>query len=173
VERDAEGRLLVMADSSFLINFLVVDRMDILKRLPQYRFHMVNHVRAEIRYESQRARLQAAMEGGGVTEIEITDPAEILMYDEFRKFLGDGESASLAVAVSRRCVIAADEKGRFRRELFSRLGEDYLLDTLGALIVAIRGRVITLAEAEALRARLREHRFDMDPTPFAELLDEQ
>ena len=171
MQRDAEGRLLVVADSSFLINFLVVDRMDILCRLPQFRFHVVNHVRAEIRYQSQRARLQAATEGGAVTEIEITDLAEILLYDEFRKFLGDGEAASLGVAVSRRWVIAADEKGRFRRELFSRLGEDYLLDTLGALIIAIREGVIPVAEAETLRARLREHRFDMDPTPFDELLE--
>ena len=79
MERDADGRLLVVADSSFLINFLAVDRMDILGRLAQFRFHVVNHVRAEIRYESQSVRLQAATEGGGVTEIEITDPAEILL----------------------------------------------------------------------------------------------
>jgi predicted nucleic acid-binding protein len=172
VERDADGRLLVVADSSFLINFLVVDRMDILKRLPRFRFHVVNHVRAEIRYESQRARLQAAIDGGGVTEIEIVDPSEILVYDELRSFLGDGEAASLAVAVTRRWVIAADEKGRFRSELFTRLGEDYLLDTLGALLTAIRADVITVAHAEALRTQLQEHRFQMDSTPFDELLRE-
>ena len=172
MERDAEGRLLVVADSSFLINFLVVDRMDILSRLSRFRFHVVNHVVAEIRYESQRARLQGATESGGVTEIEITDPAEILLYDELRKFLGDGEAASLAVAVSRRWGIAADEKGRFRRGLFSRLGENYLLDTLGTLLTAIRVDVITVAHAEALRTQLQEHRFQMDPSPFEELLRE-
>ena len=172
MEQDADGRLLVVADSSFLINFLAIDRMDILSRLPKFRVHLVNHVRAEIRYESQRSRLQAAMEAGGVIEIEITDPGEILLYDELRKFLGDGESASLAVAVSRRWVIAADEKGRFRRELFSRLGEDYLLDTLGALVTAIRADVITVAHAEALRTQLQEHRFQLDPTPFDQLLRE-
>jgi predicted nucleic acid-binding protein len=172
VERDADGRLLVVADSSFLINFLAVDRMDILSRLPQFRFHFVNHVRAEIRYESQRVRLQAATEAGGVTEIEVTEPGEILLYDEFRSFLGDGESASLAVAVSRRWIIAADEKGRFRRELLTRLGENYLFDTLGALLTAIRANVITVAHAEALRRQLQAHRFQMDSTPFDELLRE-
>src|SRR5438046_886818 len=146
--------------------------MDIVSRLPQFRFSVVNHVRAEIRYESQRVRLEAAMESGGVTEIEISDPAEILLYDELRSFLGDGESASLAVAVSRRWVIAADEKGRFRRELFGRLGENYLLDTLGALLTAIKSDIITVADAEAMRSQLREHRFEMDPTPFEDLLHE-
>ena len=146
MERGDDGRLLVVTDASFLINFLVLDRMDILAGLPQFRFHVVNHVRTEIRYENQRARLQAATEGGAVTDIEITDLAEILLYDEFRKFLGDGEAASLAMAVTRRWIVAADEKGRFRRELFSRLGEDHLLDTLGALLTAIRADVITVAQ---------------------------
>jgi hypothetical protein len=44
VERDADGRLLVVADSSFLINFLVLGRVDLLGGLPQLRFHVVNHV---------------------------------------------------------------------------------------------------------------------------------
>jgi predicted nucleic acid-binding protein len=113
------------------------------------------------------------VESGIVTEIEVTDPDEILLYDEFRKFLGDGESASLAVAVARRWAIAADAKGRFRRELFARLGEDYLLNTLGALLTAIRAGVITVDEAEALRVQLRENRFEMDSTPFDDLLKEE
>jgi predicted nucleic acid-binding protein len=163
----------VVADSSFLINFLVLDRVDVLGGLPQFRFHVLNHVCAEIRYEDQRGRLQAATEGGIVTEIEITDPGEILLYDELRRFLGDGESASLAVAVSRHWVIAADEKGRFRRELFARLGEDCLLDTAGALVTAISAGVISVAQAEVLRSRLRENRFEMDPRPFDELMREE
>jgi predicted nucleic acid-binding protein len=173
VEQDPDGRLLVIADASFLINLLAVDRIHILSRLPQFRFHVINHVRAEIRYESQRVRLQAAMEGGLVTEIEITEPGEVRLYHELRSFLGDGEAASLAVAVSRRWVIAADEKGRFHREVFDRLGEDYLLDTLGALLTAIKTKVLTVGEADALRAQLRDHRCEMDPTPFDELLSEE
>lgn len=172
MEKDADGRLLVVADSSFLINFLVLDRMDILGELAQFRLHVLNHVRAEIRYENQRARLQAAVDSGIMTEIEITDPSEILMYAEFRQFLGDGESASLAVAVSRRWVIAADEKGRFRRELFGRLGENYLLDTAGALVTAIKAGAISVELAEALRAQLRGNRFEMDPRPFDEMIRE-
>ena len=173
MERGDDGRLLVVADASFLINFLVLDRMDILGGLSLFRFHVVNHVSAEIQYEEQRRRLRVATESGVVREIEITEPGEILRYDEFRRFLGDGESASLAVAVSRRWVIAADEKGRFRRELFARLGENYLLDTAGALVTAIRAGAITTAQAEIVRARLRENRFEMDPRPFDELVKEE
>ena len=96
MERDANGRVLVVAESSFLINFLLLDRMDILHGLRQFSFQVLDHVSAEIRYSDQQTRLQAAVAAGIVSELEITDPAEILLYDEFRKFLGDGE-ACLAV----------------------------------------------------------------------------
>ncbi|MBI4611949.1 MAG: hypothetical protein HY726_23410 [Candidatus Rokubacteria bacterium] len=173
MQRDPDGRLLVVTESSFLINFLAVDHMDILAGLRQFKFYVLDHVRAEIQYPDQQARLQAAVAAGIVSELEITERQEILLYDEFRKFLGDGESACLAVAVSRRWVIAADEKGRFRRELFERLGEQYLLDTPGALVAAIRCGLITIPEAEELREQLREHRFEMDPRPFEDLLREE
>jgi predicted nucleic acid-binding protein len=147
--------------------------MDILAGLRQFKFYVLDHVKAEIRHPDQQARLGAALAAGIISELEITEPPEILLFDEFRKFLGDGESACLSVAVSRRWVIAADEKGRFRRELFERLGEAYLLDTPGALVAAIKGSLITIQQAEELREPLRQHRFEMDPRPFEELLGEE
>jgi predicted nucleic acid-binding protein len=173
VERDADGRLLVVTDSSFLINFLILDQAEILGRLQRFRFHVLDHVVAEVQYGEQRRRLETALQRGFLEPLEITDPDEILSYDGFRQFLGDGEAACLAVATSRRWILAADEKGRFRRELFARLGEDYLLNTLGGLLTAIRTGVITVAEAEALRTQLRGNRFEMDSTPFEELLREE
>ncbi len=101
-------------------------------------------------------RLQAALAAGTVTEIEKTDLAEIGLYDELRRGgrLGDGESACLAVAATRRWAIAADEKGRLRREIVERLGEDYSLDTPGALVAALRAGLVTVPEAEAIREEL-------------------
>jgi predicted nucleic acid-binding protein len=173
VERDADGRFLVVTDSSFLINFLILDRAEILGRLRQFRFHALDHVVTEVSYREQRRRLETALEKGFLEPLEITDPDEILSYHGFRQFLGDGEAACLAVAASRRWLLAADEKGRFRRELLARLGEGYLLNTLGALLTAIRTGVITVSEAEALRTQLRDNRFKMDSTAFEELLREE
>jgi hypothetical protein len=106
VERDADGRLLVVADSSFLINFLVLGRVDLLGGLPQLRFHVVNHVTAEIQYDVQRARLQAAVESGIVTEIEVTDPDEILLYDD--------SGSSSATGSLRRWPWRSQDAGRSR-----------------------------------------------------------
>jgi predicted nucleic acid-binding protein len=172
VERDVDGRLLVVADSSFLINFLALDRLDILAALRQFRFHVLDHVLAEIRYEEQRRRLEAGMQRKVVEPLEIEDLDEIRLYDEFRQVLGDGEAACLAVAVNRRWLLAADEKGRFQRELFGRLGESYLLNTLGALVTAVQVRVLTIGEGEELREQLRRHRFDTGSRPLNEFLGE-
>lgn len=173
MERDAVGRVLVVTDASFLINFLAIDRLDILGALTQFRFHVLNHVEAEIRRDDQQARLGAGLAAGVLQPVEITDPDEILLYDMFRRYLGDGESACLALGARRRWVVAADEKGRFRRELFDRLGEDHLLNTLGALLCALRTGIIDVNEATQLRDQLRVNRFDMDQRPFEQLLDEE
>lgn len=173
MERDGAGRILVAVDSSLLINFLLLGRMDILGQLRAFCFCVVNHVTEEILRAEQRARLQTAVAAGFVQEVEITEPEEILLYDGFRAVLGDGEAACMAIAVRRRWVVAGDEKGRFRRELFDRLGENYLLDTPGVLLTAIRGGVITADEASHLREILRQNRFQMDPRPFDDLLKEE
>lgn len=171
MKRTPDGRILVVADTSFLVNLLVIDRMDILAELRGYAFRVPNHVVGEIEEEEQTNRLQTALANGTVEEIEITDLAEIALYSELRAFLGDGESACVAVGATRQWVIAADEKGRLRREILERLGNEYLLDTPGALVAALRAQIITVREAEAIRDQLAQNRFVMkDIPPFEQLL---
>ena len=174
MERTPEGRILVVADTSFLVNFLAINRVDILARLRAFAFRVPNHVIVEVEYEDQKERLQAALATGTVSEVEITEILEIALYAELRAFLGDGESTCLAVAATRRWAIATDEKGRLRREIVERLGEEYLLDTPGTLVAALRAGILTLPEAEAIRQELARHRFTMkDVPPFEELLREE
>lgn len=172
MERTPDGRILVVADTSFLVNFLTLDRMDLLRGLWAYAFHVPNHVVAEVEYEEQQKRLTAAIGDGTLTELEITDPAEMTLYAELRRFLGDGESACLAVAVTRRWVIATDEKRRLQREIMEQLGEEYLLNTPGAIVLALREGVLTVPEVEEIRRELARHRFTMDVPPFEELFHE-
>lgn len=174
MERTPDGRILAVTDTSFLVNFLGLDRMDILRGLRGYAFRIPNHVVMEVEYQDQKERLYAALADGTVSEIEITDPSEIALYAELRTFLGDGESACLAVAGTRRWVIAADEKGRLRREIHERLGKHYLLNTAGALVEVLRAGILTVPDAEEIRRELATRRFVMsDVPPFEELLCEE
>jgi predicted nucleic acid-binding protein len=170
MERAADGPILVVVDTSCLINFLIVDRLDIFGALQGYTFVVPNHVVAEVTDATQRARLEAALTARVVTEIEITDLAEIETYIALRRVLGDGESACLAIAATRGWVIAADEKGRLRREVYERLGEAALVNTPGILVAAIQAGILTADGAETLRAELAKNRFVMDIPPFSELI---
>jgi predicted nucleic acid-binding protein len=170
MERAADGPIVVIVDTSCLINFLIVDRMDLFGALSGYAFVVPNHVVAEVTDATERTRLAAAMTAGVVTEIEITDLAEIELYVALRRILGDGESACLAVAATRGWVMAADEKGRLRREAYERLGEAALVNTPGILVSAIQEGILTAEGAETLRAMLASLRFVMDLPPFSKLI---
>jgi predicted nucleic acid-binding protein len=169
MERAADGAIPVIVDTSCLINFLIADRMDLFGALRGYTFVVPNHVVAEVTDATQRARLDAALTARVVTEIEITDLAEIELYVALRRVLGDGESACLAVAATRGWALAADEKGRFRREAYERLGEAALVNTPGILVAVIQAGILTVDEAEGLRDVLARNRFVMDIPPFKDL----
>ncbi|MBZ0161014.1 hypothetical protein [Candidatus Methylomirabilis sp.] len=165
------GRSWSWPTRAFWLTSLPSDRMDILHQLRGYAFRIPNHVVAEVEYEDQKKRLHDAFAEGTLSEIEITDIAEIALYAELRRVLGDGESACLAVAATRRWVMAGDEKGRLRREVMERLGEGYLLNTPGAIVEALRAGILTVSEAEEIRMELARRRFVMsDVPPFEELL---
>jgi predicted nucleic acid-binding protein len=67
--------VIVITDTSVLINFLVLDQAPLLARLPDHRFVVTEHVRAEItdHYQDQLQRLEAAFAAGILEEIRVTD----------------------------------------------------------------------------------------------------
>lgn len=153
----------VATDTSLLVNFLRIDRMDILGALPGFRFCVLNHVIDEVSQEPQAARLQAALAEGHVVEFELTDLGAIAEYDELRKNLGDGEAATIAAGAHRQWVIGMDEKARAKREAIARVGEHNLLNTPGVLVHAVHVGLLTLAEAEQIRLDLAGENYVIKP----------
>ena len=153
----------VATDTSLLVNFLRIDRMDILGVLPGFRFCVLNHVIGEVTQEPHAARLQAALAEGHVVEFELTDLGAIADYDELRQNLGDGESATIAAGAHEQWVIGMDEKSRAKREAIARVGEHNLLNTPGVLVHAVHVEVLTLAEAEQIRLDLADENYVIKP----------
>ena len=85
----------VVADTSVLINFLRIDRMDLLAALPE-QIIVTDHVGVEISsdYAEQRERFDQAMLVRIVVEEAVVDPVEV----EF--FLRLGASCSLNCSLS-------------------------------------------------------------------------
>jgi hypothetical protein len=72
------GSAIVVADTSVIINFLRIDRMDLIGSHPSP-FIVTDHVADEIAdsYPEQQARFHAALGSGHITQHRIDDPAEM------------------------------------------------------------------------------------------------
>ena len=160
----------VVVDSSVLINFLHLKRLDIFGKLNFLVFWVPEHVVEEIKDPDQKKQLNEAFKNGWIRKTSITDIEEISLFALHTKTLGKGESACLAVAESRGWFIACDEKRKFRKEAQKRLGEGKIFTTAGLILLAIRKSILTVDEADSLKATLEKKRFKMNFSSFRDLL---
>jgi predicted nucleic acid-binding protein len=161
---------LVFVDASVLINFLHLDRLDLLGSFKEYRFAVPEEVEEEILWPELTARLKAARESGHITVEPTTDLKEISRIGDLRQVMGRGEAACLAMAEHRQGLIASDERGRFLREAQEGLGLHRVLDTPGLMLLAIRRGLLDVDAANRLKACLERHRFKMRFASFDELI---
>ena len=160
----------VVADANVLINLLHVARLEKCSRVPGLELVVPNHVREEISYPAERSEFDDAL-ARGILRIEvITDPEAVELFAELSERLGRGESACLAIAVEKGWMVASDEKRRFRREAWARIGPDRLLGTPELLALAIQAGLLTIEEADGDKAILETRRFKMGFASFRDLV---
>jgi predicted nucleic acid-binding protein len=153
----------VVIDTSTLINFLRIDRFDILARLSKYRFLATDHVRAEVtsHYVAQLARLEAALNSGELVEITLVTSAELSAFAAMQslRVLGSGECSAIAAAsVEMRPLAIDDFPARKKALAFNPTLR--LLDTVKLMVEAIQGGILTVAEADVIKEKwAKNHRF--------------
>jgi predicted nucleic acid-binding protein len=170
-------RAIVVADTSVLINFLRINRMDLIAAHPAS-FITTDHVAAEIAdiYPAQQARYAAALNTAQITEQRIDDLAELEIFLRLaaKGRLGAGERAAIAVALNRGCALAIDDARAIRRAL-----EDagitgnrlIILRTQDIVVELIRGGVVSIEAADAIREDwATNHRFRLMISSFRDLL---
>lgn len=172
MERAPDGRVLVVADTNVLINFLRASRLELVSHHVDYKLVVTEHVRKEVTYPEQSAELAAALSAGEIDEVQLTDPVELDTFAELNAVLGRGESAAIAVAANRAWVIAMDELGRAQREAYERVGRNRLINTPGLILSSIRNHTIDVTEADAIKDELESQgqSFAMSFDSFGELL---
>ena len=158
-------------DASVLINFLHLERLDILADIADVDFVVPEQVVEEITDSQQARTLAQAVRDGRLRCERSTDLDEVATYADLRQFMGRGEAACLSMAERRGWLVAVDERGRFLRMARERVGEHRILNTPGILLIAIRAGVLSLNEADVLKARLETHRFRMKFDSFRDVLD--
>lgn len=164
---------IVITDTSVLINFLVLDRVELLARLSSYRFVVTDHVHAEIteHYQDQLQRLEAAFKARFLEEISVTELAEVQLFAQLTATgLGIGECSAIAVAAHRNLTLAIDDKTAIKR--VERLNLNLpILSTETLVILLIEHNVLTIAEADAMKSEWeRNYRFRLNFQSFADRL---
>ena len=127
-------------------------------------------VLAEIVLPDQKQQVDGAVAVGILRIEELSSPETIALFAELRHLMGAGEAASLALAVHKGWAVASDEKRAFRREALVEVGASRILTTPGLYMVAIRAGLLSVADADADKARLDACKFTMGFSSFGNLI---
>ena len=165
--------IVVITYTSVLINFLVLDRTELLARLPNHRFVVTDHVRAEVtdHFPNQLQRLESAFAAGIFEEIRVTDLQEVQLFAQFTATgLGVGECSAIAVAAHRQLALAIDDKRAVKRLTSAGLNLT-IHSTESIVVLLIQHSVLTIAEADAMKQDWEQnHRFRLTFGSFAQRL---
>ena len=159
----------VAVDASVLINFLLLNRVDILGALSDYCFVVSDAVHKEITRPDQQILLSDAFDAKLLHKKKGTDPSELYVFAALTEVMGVGEASCLAAAEHRGWLLASDERGLFLRIARERIGENRILTTPEILLRAIRAGIITVEQADEAKACLEKNRFRMKFDSFADL----
>lgn len=148
------GRAEVLVDTSVLVNFLNVDRLDLLANHPDFVFLITNHVRKEIteHYAEQVQRLEEGISSGAVKEIAVTSIAELNLFAQLSQVgrLGAGECAVIAAATVQGILVAIDDK-RASKTALKHCPRQNVLDTVDLMVSLIRAGLIDVPTADAIK----------------------
>lgn len=165
----------VVADTSLVLNFLRLDRMDLLGA-----WHLdviaTDHVGAEITDPEHRIRYAHAQAAGHVREEVVTDPAEVGIFLKLfaTRRLGAGECSAIAVALNRGCPLAMDDNKALKKALAEAgtvPGCLAVYRTPDIVVDLIKAGVLDVQTADAMKEDWAlNHRFKLKIGSFAGLL---
>ena len=163
----------VALDTSVLINFLCIDRMDLIDRY-SHQFIVTDHVAAEIEdfYSEQQTRLKAALQSGTLKQVSIADQREVALFGSLGKSsrLGSGECSAIALAIAREYILAIDDRQATNqaRKISCNLR---ILTTQDVIVAMIHENLLSVAEADELKeAWAHQHRFRLPIKSFSDVL---
>jgi len=164
-------KLVLITDTSVLINFLVVDLVPKLVQLSGYEFWITDHVVNEIsdHYDTQLGRLLTAIKNGQLREISVNSLSEVEQFAKLTKLgLGVGECSAMSVAITRGHHIAIDDKTAIKR-LLAITTAVAVFTTSDLVILLIQQAIITVDYADKIKLEWeQQYRFKLPFTSFSE-----
>jgi len=169
--------MLLIADTSVLINFLKIDRMNLIGRHAP-RCLITEHVVAEVTdlYPDQKDRLSAAIAVGHLEVISVSEEAELDLFGRIQQAgrLGIGEASAIAVALNRGYSLGIDDRRAIKDAQALAAAEGGALTVWGTrdiVVRLIRAGHLSVEQADVLLVSWRtQHRFDLAIRSFSELI---
>lgn len=143
----------LVIDTSVLVNFLQIDRMDLIRDLSS-RFLVTDHAAGEISdaYGEQRARFDAALAAECCEVCRVESDAALEIFGRLTgiRRLGIGESATIAHALSIGAGVALDDRraANAARRIDERL---VILKTERLMVQMIHEGLLSVATADAIK----------------------
>ena len=164
-----------MADSSVLINFLRIDRIDLIAGL-SHSFLATDHVASEIsdRYPDQQQRFASALDSDAVILISVATEEERMLFAKLSVTgrLGAGECSAIAVAFQHGYMLAIDDRVAARQAV--RFVPSLNITTTKDLVVSmIRQNLLSVKEADHMLHEWSDrHRFRLNLRSFGDILEQ-
>jgi len=157
-------------DTCILINFALVERIELLTTLTEFKFCVPEDVWAEIERPDLRQIIDQHLRSGQLQLVRLDAPEELALFAIYSQVLGRGESACLAIAENRGWAIATDESKdrKWRRTIADKKLQ--IINTQTLILRSIKAGRITVQEADAIKATLELNRFRLSINSFADLL---
>lgn len=164
---------LTSCDTSFLINFLKIDRLDLLDRC-SHSFLISEHVLDEITncYTVQRSCLEKGLRQNILKQIKVDTAEELDTFVQLNitRQLGAGECASIALAYHRDYFLAIDDIQAIKKALVL-LPASRILRTQDLILLMIQEQLLDINEADQLiDVWATQHRFQIKIKSFREIL---
>ena len=166
-------RDIIVNDTSVLINFLKIDRLDLLGNC-SLRFLVTDHVGAEITdsFPDQLQRFQNGLQQHALEEINVAEPVEIELFSTLLRKgkLGIGECSPISVAIHRKYLLAIDDNLAIKSTL-SLAPHLPILRTQDLMVKMIQEGVLNILDADTiLQDWAKNHRFTLKINSFKDLL---
>jgi predicted nucleic acid-binding protein len=158
----------VCVDTCVFVNFAIVGRVEVMVRISDFTFHVPQEVADEVIVDAQKQKLEEMLGSGGLKRAHLQSIGELEQFARHSQRFGKGESACLAIAGCRRWVFATDETKdkRLKKEIAA--AGVRIVNTPGLLLKAIHQGLLTVGEADSIKAALEKNRFKMDFDSFQE-----
>lgn len=165
----------IICDTSVLLNFLKINRLDLLAQY-SHAFWVTDHVCREITidYPAQQKLFQYAFETSVIQKICVDDPQELALFIELikKRQLGAGECATIAAAVHRGYFLAIDDNQTIKKaELL--MSSSKILRTQDILVGMIKENLLSFEAADQLLLNWATyHRFKLKIPTIKDLFSE-